>query len=157
MRFIDIKTLSREALGFIAVCFSCDELINNIGLSGLHPTLRVPARPEPDGPTARPAGWGSFTQLTGRVWSAAISTPGSRLRCIKMSIVTAQAVNNGPSGNLLIDQISALFRSHHCCCLIDFGWKVCLANNAVCCFAVAAFLHAWKLRCKACPQCLGRL
>ena len=34
----------------IAVCFSCDELINSIGLSGLHPTLRVPARPEPEGP-----------------------------------------------------------------------------------------------------------
>ena len=54
LRFIDIKTLclrlSREAFGFIAVCFSCDELINCIGLSGLHPTLRVPARPEPEGP-----------------------------------------------------------------------------------------------------------
>ena len=45
-RFIDIKnSLSREAIGFIAVCFSCDELINSIGLSGLHPTIRVPARP----------------------------------------------------------------------------------------------------------------
>ena len=30
--------------------FSCDELINSIGLSGLNPTLRVPARPEPEGP-----------------------------------------------------------------------------------------------------------
>ena len=39
------------AVRFIAVCFSCDELINSIGLSGLHPTLQVPARPEPEGPT----------------------------------------------------------------------------------------------------------
>ena len=38
------KSLSLEALGFIAVCFSCDELINSVGLSGLHPTLKVPAR-----------------------------------------------------------------------------------------------------------------
>ena len=52
LRLIDIKTLSRlgEALGYIAVCFSCDELINSIGLSELHPTIRVPARPEPEGP-----------------------------------------------------------------------------------------------------------
>ena len=47
---LDKNSLSREALGFIAVCFSCDELINSIGLSGLHPTIRVPARPEPEGP-----------------------------------------------------------------------------------------------------------
>ena len=44
LRFIDNKTIC------IAVRFSCDELINSIGLSGLHPTLRVPARPEPEGP-----------------------------------------------------------------------------------------------------------
>ena len=37
LRFID---LSREALYFIAVCFSCQELINSICLSGLHPTIR---------------------------------------------------------------------------------------------------------------------
>ena len=47
LRFIDIKL---EALDFIAVCFSCDELINSIDLSGLHPTIRVPAPPEPEGP-----------------------------------------------------------------------------------------------------------
>ena len=41
---LDKNSLSREALGFIAVCFSCDELINSIGLSGLHPTIRVPPR-----------------------------------------------------------------------------------------------------------------
>ena len=34
----------------IAVCFSCDELINSIGLSVPHTTIRVPARPEPEGP-----------------------------------------------------------------------------------------------------------
>ena len=48
---VDIKnSLSQEALGLIAVCFSCDELINSIDLSGLHPTIRVPAPPEPEGP-----------------------------------------------------------------------------------------------------------
>ena len=45
-----IKTLSREALGFIAVCFCATRMINSIGLSGLHPTIRVPARSEPEGP-----------------------------------------------------------------------------------------------------------
>ena len=46
LRFIDIENaLSREAIGFIAGCFSCDELINSIGLSGLHTKIQVPARP----------------------------------------------------------------------------------------------------------------
>ena len=44
------STITHASLGFIAVCLSCDELINSIGLSGLHPTLQVPARPEPEGP-----------------------------------------------------------------------------------------------------------
>ena len=39
------EKLSREALGFIAVCFSCDELINSISLSGLHPTPPRLSRP----------------------------------------------------------------------------------------------------------------
>ena len=47
---LDKNSLSREPLGFLAVCFACDELINSIGLSGLHLTIRVPARPEPEGP-----------------------------------------------------------------------------------------------------------
>ena len=51
LRFIDINFLSQEALGpgFIAVLCSCDELINSIGLSGLHPRLPSPSRHEPEG------------------------------------------------------------------------------------------------------------
>ena len=51
LRFIDIKTLCLEnpRLYSRGVCFSSDELINSIALSGLHLTLRVPARPEPEG------------------------------------------------------------------------------------------------------------
>ena len=30
---------------------SFDELINSIGFSGLHPTIRGPARPDPEGPS----------------------------------------------------------------------------------------------------------
>ena len=46
------NSLSRDALAFIAVRFrvACDELINSIGLSGLHPTLPSPAPPQPEGP-----------------------------------------------------------------------------------------------------------
>ena len=65
---IDIRTLcheSREALGYT----SCDERINFIGLSGLHPTIRVPARAEPGGPNA----------LAGRVrWAGPSPTPTNR-------------------------------------------------------------------------------
>ena len=42
------NSISREALGSIAVCFSCDGLINSISLSVLQPTIRVPARPQRD-------------------------------------------------------------------------------------------------------------
>ena len=44
LRLIDIKnSLSREALGFIAVRFSCDQMSDElIGLSGLHSTLPSP-------------------------------------------------------------------------------------------------------------------
>ena len=52
----DTKTgsLSREALGFIAVRFSCDELINSIGLSGLHRTLPSPGPPRAGRPITPP-------------------------------------------------------------------------------------------------------
>ena len=45
---VALKSISSRHV--IAVCFSCAELINTIGLSGLHTTLRVPPRREPEGP-----------------------------------------------------------------------------------------------------------
>ena len=39
------RSQAREALGFIAICFSCDELINSIGLSGR--TRQSESRPFP--------------------------------------------------------------------------------------------------------------
>ena len=46
LRFIDIKTLSLETLGFIAVCFSCDEMImiNSIERGTSHADRPRPAR-----------------------------------------------------------------------------------------------------------------
>ena len=55
------KSLSLEALGFISVCFSCDELINSIGpargLSGVCSGVSGPRRgrgPRPGRPGPRP-------------------------------------------------------------------------------------------------------
>ena len=55
--------MSREAFGFKAVRFSCDERINRIGLSGLHPTIRGLARPEPEGPLRESSGTGPLLTL----------------------------------------------------------------------------------------------
>ena len=44
---IDMKLSVSKSRGLIVVCFSCDELINSIGMSG---RTRVLARPEPEGP-----------------------------------------------------------------------------------------------------------
>ena len=59
LRFIDIKlSVSRlAALGFIAVCFSCDELINSIVLSGLQLTLPSPGLPRAGRPITRGEVW----------------------------------------------------------------------------------------------------
>ena len=79
LQFIDIKlSVSREVLGFIAVRFSCYELIDSIGLSGLHPTQTSRGPPRAGRPiTPYRSKW--LGALGGRGWLPRRAV-GSRLK-----------------------------------------------------------------------------